>query len=192
MQHRPAAVEPELPARRPDHRGRATTRRRGDSPGLRLPLRTRVVRARGARRRARLHRAAGRSDRGDGQQDGGAHARGRRTACRSCPARPKPLRDADEAARSVAEEFGYPVLLKAAAGGGGKGMRVVREDARARVGARRGAPRGEERLRRRRGLRREVHRRPAPRRDPGARRPARQHRVTSASASARCSAATRR
>jgi acetyl-CoA carboxylase, biotin carboxylase subunit len=35
------------------------------------------------------------------------------------------LRDADEAA-AVADEFGYPVLLKAAAGGGGKGMRVVR------------------------------------------------------------------
>jgi acetyl-CoA carboxylase biotin carboxylase subunit len=34
------------------------------------------------------------------------------------------LRDADEAAE-VAETFGYPVLLKAAAGGGGKGMRVV-------------------------------------------------------------------
>ena len=35
------------------------------------------------------------------------------------------LRDADEAAE-IAERFGYPVLLKAAAGGGGKGMRVVR------------------------------------------------------------------
>jgi acetyl-CoA carboxylase biotin carboxylase subunit len=35
------------------------------------------------------------------------------------------LRDADEAL-AVAETFGYPVLLKAAAGGGGKGMRVVR------------------------------------------------------------------
>jgi acetyl-CoA carboxylase biotin carboxylase subunit len=34
------------------------------------------------------------------------------------------LRDAEEAA-DVAERFGYPVLLKAAAGGGGKGMRVV-------------------------------------------------------------------
>jgi len=33
--------------------------------------------------------------------------------------------DAVEAER-IAEEFGYPVLLKAAAGGGGKGMRVVR------------------------------------------------------------------
>jgi acetyl-CoA carboxylase biotin carboxylase subunit len=36
--------------------------------------------------------------------------------------------DAAEAA-VIAEEFGYPVLLKAAAGGGGKGMRVVREQA---------------------------------------------------------------
>ncbi|MFL5575102.1 MAG: acetyl-CoA carboxylase biotin carboxylase subunit [Gemmatimonadaceae bacterium] len=36
------------------------------------------------------------------------------------------LRDAEEAAE-IAERFGYPVLLKAAAGGGGKGMRVVRE-----------------------------------------------------------------
>ncbi|HUO51476.1 MAG TPA: acetyl-CoA carboxylase biotin carboxylase subunit [Gemmatimonadaceae bacterium] len=37
------------------------------------------------------------------------------------------LRDAAEAAK-VAREFGYPVLLKAAAGGGGKGMRVVQSE----------------------------------------------------------------
>jgi acetyl-CoA carboxylase biotin carboxylase subunit len=35
------------------------------------------------------------------------------------------LRDADEG-REIAARFGYPVLLKASAGGGGKGMRVVR------------------------------------------------------------------
>src|SRR3954465_14316230 len=42
------------------------------------------------------------------------------------PGTTEALRDADEA-REIAERFGYPVLLKAAAGGGGKGMRVVRE-----------------------------------------------------------------
>jgi acetyl-CoA carboxylase, biotin carboxylase subunit len=40
------------------------------------------------------------------------------------PGTTTPLRDAAEAA-AVAAQFGYPVLLKAAAGGGGKGMRVV-------------------------------------------------------------------
>jgi len=40
------------------------------------------------------------------------------------PGTTEPLTDAKEAAR-LAEKFGYPILLKAAAGGGGKGMRVV-------------------------------------------------------------------
>jgi len=46
------------------------------------------------------------------------------------------LRDAEEAAE-VADRFGYPVLLKAAAGGGGKGMRVVhrREELAGALGA---------------------------------------------------------
>ena len=42
------------------------------------------------------------------------------------PGTTEPLRDEADA-HAVAERFGYPVLLKAAAGGGGKGMRVVRE-----------------------------------------------------------------
>ena len=40
------------------------------------------------------------------------------------PGTTEALKDAKEAGR-VAEKFGFPVLLKAAAGGGGKGMRVV-------------------------------------------------------------------
>ncbi|HEV2011017.1 MAG TPA: ATP-grasp domain-containing protein, partial [Candidatus Limnocylindria bacterium] len=40
----------------------------------------------------------------------------------------KPLRDEAEA-RTVAERVGYPVLLKPAGGGGGKGMRIVRSAA---------------------------------------------------------------
>jgi acetyl-CoA carboxylase, biotin carboxylase subunit len=42
------------------------------------------------------------------------------------PGTVEPQADAQGAARA-AQETGYPVLLKAAAGGGGKGMRVVRE-----------------------------------------------------------------
>ena len=44
------------------------------------------------------------------------------------PGTTEALRDAKEAAR-IAKEFGYPILLKAAAGGGGKGMRVVQKEA---------------------------------------------------------------
>ncbi|HEY6090177.1 MAG TPA: acetyl-CoA carboxylase biotin carboxylase subunit [Gemmatimonadaceae bacterium] len=40
------------------------------------------------------------------------------------PGTTEPLRNAKEAEK-IAKKFGYPVLLKAAAGGGGKGMRVV-------------------------------------------------------------------
>ena len=42
------------------------------------------------------------------------------------PGTAEPLADA-AAAENAARAFGYPVLLKAAAGGGGKGMRVVRD-----------------------------------------------------------------
>ncbi len=38
------------------------------------------------------------------------------------------IKDIDEAV-SVAAKIGYPVMIKASAGGGGKGMRVVRSEA---------------------------------------------------------------
>jgi acetyl-CoA carboxylase biotin carboxylase subunit len=44
------------------------------------------------------------------------------------PGTTEPLRDVNDA-KETAARFGYPVLLKAAAGGGGKGMRVVRAEA---------------------------------------------------------------
>jgi acetyl-CoA carboxylase biotin carboxylase subunit len=44
------------------------------------------------------------------------------------PGTTEPLRDIRDA-RDTSARFGYPVLLKAAAGGGGKGMRIVRSDA---------------------------------------------------------------
>ena len=43
------------------------------------------------------------------------------------------IRDADHAVR-IAGEVGYPVMIKASAGGGGKGMRIAWNDAEAREG----------------------------------------------------------
>jgi len=43
------------------------------------------------------------------------------------------IEDADHAAR-IAADVGYPVMLKASAGGGGKGMRVARDEAECRDG----------------------------------------------------------
>jgi propionyl-CoA carboxylase alpha chain len=45
------------------------------------------------------------------------------------------IADADEAVK-IAKSIGYPVMIKASAGGGGKGMRVARSDAEARDGFR--------------------------------------------------------
>ncbi|PZX16300.1 propionyl-CoA carboxylase alpha chain [Palleronia aestuarii] len=43
------------------------------------------------------------------------------------------IEDADEAVR-IASEIGYPVMIKASAGGGGKGMRIAWDDEEAREG----------------------------------------------------------
>jgi acetyl-CoA carboxylase, biotin carboxylase subunit len=61
----------------------------------------------------------------------GDKARARETAKKAgvpiIPGSEGAVRTPDEA-REVAREIGYPVILKAAAGGGGRGMRIVREE----------------------------------------------------------------
>ncbi len=53
-----------------------------------------------------------------------ARATAKRAGIPIVPGSPGPVADIAEA-RAAAEDIGYPVMLKAAAGGGGKGMRVV-------------------------------------------------------------------
>ena len=100
----------------------------------------------------------------------------RRPASRPCRviSTPSPM---PRRAVSIARDIGYPVMIKAAAGGGGKGMRIAaqrRRDARGLPPARSNEARVQ--LWRRPRLPREIHRGAAPHRDPGAGRRARQRR----------------
>ena len=118
-------------------------------------------------------RAAGRA----GRRAGAARRRGRRA-----PAQ----------ARGWPSEIGYPLLVKAAGGGGGRGIKLARDADELDVAAGPGPQRGRRRVRRRARLRRALIESAPPRRGPDRRRRARARSSTSASATARCSAATRR
>ena len=84
------------------------------------------------------------------------------------------LIDRRSEALRFAHEIGFPVLIKASAGGGGRGMRVALERPGAQVGAAAGPGRGRGRVRQRRRLPGKIHRASAARRSAGPRRPSRQ------------------
>ncbi len=88
-----------------------------------------------------------------------------------------PRDQSDGGVLEAARGLGYPVLVKASAGGGGKGMRVVRVGRRGRRVDRRGAARGDGSVRRRDSLRRAADRASAACRDPGVCRRSRQRRT---------------
>ena len=170
-----------------------TARRAGAEaihPGLRLPGRERL------RSRARSRRPG---STWIGPPPEAIEAMGSKTEARErmraagvpiIPGTTEPVESAAEVVR-LGDELGWPVAIKASAGGGGKGFRVVRGPRRGRACVRVGPPRGRVLLLRPDGLRRALPRGPAPRRGAGARGRARERRSTSASATARSSAATR-
>ena len=108
------------------HSGRCSSNRGGRHPSwLRILERECRFRRSGRSRGHRLHRAP------SGQHpDHGRQAVGQGSRCPAagpaCPGSDGELTDLDEAER-LAAEIGFPVMVKASAGGGGKGMRVVHD-----------------------------------------------------------------
>ncbi len=135
-------------------------------PGFRLPVGERGLRASPGRGEDRLHRPEPPRHRGDGRQDRVQEVRhqGRRLGGAGH------IGEIDDTAHAIriSEGIGYPVMIKASAGGGGKGIRVAwtRKDVEEgfpAVKAEAKASFGDDRI-----FHREVHREPAPHRDPGA------------------------
>ncbi len=91
---------------------------------------------------------------------------------RTVPGRLETIPDAETAVR-IAREVGFPVMLKAAAGGGGKGMRIARSEAEVREGYRGAANEARASFADDRLFIEALYRRAAPYRDPGAGRRAR-------------------
>ena len=141
--------------------------------------------------RHRLHRPAGLGDPRDGLEVGrqGADGEGPGAADAGLPRR-QPGRRVSSPSRPT--RIGYPVLIKASAGGGGKGMRRVDEPADFEAALRLVQARGHQCLRRRPRAGREV--RAASRATSRSRCSATRTATAStcSSATARCSAATRR
>ena len=96
-----------------------------------------------------------------------------------------------QAAERVADEIGYPVMVKAAAGGGGKGIRIVRDADALAAAVRQAQNEAEAAFGNRDVYLEKLHRGAAPRRDPDPRPTRTATSCTSASATARSSVATR-
>ena len=161
----PAAVRAELPEHPGHHQRRRSDRRRGDPPRLRLPVRKRRFRRARREIRLRLHRPAGRNDPPDGRQ-GLGQGRHDKAGVPCVPGSEGALPDDPKEIIKIARKVGYPVIIKAAGGGGGRGMRVVHTEAALINAVTHDHDRSRQRLRQSGGLHGEVPGESAPRRNP--------------------------
>ena len=86
---------------------------------------------------------------------------------RADPARHRASSRPTTQAEEAVERIGFPVIIKASAGGGGRGMKIVEDRERLSAQLAAGARRGAGRLRQPRGLPRALRRGAAPHRDAG-------------------------
>ena len=152
-------------------------RRGGRASGLRLSLRARGLPARAAKRPASC--SSGRT-RTPSPRWATRSSRKKAAAAAKVSTVPGHLGviDDEKHAVKIADEIGYPVMIKASAGGGGKGMRIAHVAGRGGGRLRAREVGGEVLVRRRPRVHREIHRRSAPHRNPGARRQARQRHLS--------------
>ena len=86
------------------------------------------------------------------------------------PGTTEPVETIEDAQQVIEDTIGYPVAVKAAGGGGGKGFRVALDEAKLKDAFEGAAREGEKFFWRRDRVPRALPARPAPRRGPGARR----------------------
>ena len=125
-------ADPGLPGHRRHRRPRAAARGRCDPSRLRLSLGEPGLGPglRGGRHHFR--RSAPGGPGATGRQGRGPRASPRRPACRCCPAATSRCADQCRGAQPWPKKLGYPVIVKAAMGGGGRGHARGRTRRRAR------------------------------------------------------------
>ena len=133
----PAAAESYLVDRQ-DRRRLPQDRRRGGASRLRLSVRARGLSARAGAGRHRLHRTQSRRRSPRWATRSKSKKAAAKAKVSTVPGHLGVIED-DMQAVKIADEIGYPVMIKASAGGGGKGMRIAhstrprsRRDLRAR------------------------------------------------------------